>query len=64
MTEFMVDSLNPHALAIVHPAALPVFRMYQMDTAVLEGPPGSSAPIDIFEPLNPRPLNSIKVTKI
>jgi len=63
MTEFMIDSLHPHALAIVNPTALPVFGVYQMDTTVLESLPGSSAPINIFEPLNVWPFNSIKAAE-
>jgi hypothetical protein len=63
MTQFMIYSLHPHALAIINPAALPVFGMYQMDTTVLESLPGSSAPINILEPLNVWPFNPIKATE-
>jgi len=64
MAEFMVDSLHPHALTIVNPATFPVFGMYQMDAAILEGSPGSAAPIDIFKPLNVWSFNSIKAAKV
>jgi hypothetical protein len=64
MTEFMVNRLHPHPLAIVNAAPFPVFGMNQMDTTVLEGPPCSSTPIDIFEPLNAWAFNPIKAAKI
>jgi hypothetical protein len=64
MTKFMINGLHPHPFAFVDAAALPVFGVYQMDTAVLEGSPGSSASIYIFKPLNPGTFNSIKAAKV
>jgi hypothetical protein len=64
MGEFVVDRLYPHPLAVIDAAAFPIFRMHQVNAPVLESLSGSSSPVDVFEPLNPRTFNVIKAAKI
>jgi len=64
MRKLVIDHLNPHPLGIVHPPALPVLRMYQVDAAVLEGFSGGLAPIDIFIPTDSWSSQMIIAAKI
>src|SRR5438445_2180591 len=64
MTEFVVNGLHPHPFAAIDPAPFPVFRMYEMDSTVLERFSGGSTPIYVFEPLNMRLFDPIKAAKV
>src|SRR5579872_2476616 len=54
MPHLMIESLNPHPLALVDAASFPVFGMDEMDAAVFIGFAGGLTPIDILVPFNPR----------
>ena len=64
MREFVVDHLDPHPLRIIDAAALPVFRMDEVDPAVFEGFAGGFAPIDVFVPPDLRPAQMIIAAEI
>jgi hypothetical protein len=62
--QLVIDHLDPHPLALVDAPALPVLRMDQVDTAILEGLAGRLAPIDILVPLDSRALEPKESTKL
>lgn len=64
MGEFVVNRLYPHPSAIVDAAAFPIFWMYQVNPTVLKSPSGSSAAINVLEPLNLGTFNAIKAAEI
>ena len=52
MAHLVIEHLNPLALAEVDATAFPIFRMHEVDAAVLVGAAGGLAPIDILEPFD------------
>jgi hypothetical protein len=59
MPHLVIESLDPHSLALVDAASFPVFWMDEMDAAVFVGFAGGLAPIDILVPFNPWRSNVI-----
>lgn len=64
MAHLMIESLDPHAFALVNATAFPVFRMDQMDTAVFVGLTRGFAPIDVFIPFDAWQIDAIVAAKI
>src|SRR5579875_1065604 len=60
MGHFVVDDLDPHALALIDAPALPIGRMDQVDNAVFESFTGSFAPVDILVPFDFRASYCVK----
>src|SRR5437867_5715573 len=50
VAELVVDGVDPLPLRVVLPPALPALGMDQVNVAVLVGPPGGLAPVEVFEP--------------
>jgi hypothetical protein len=64
MRKFVIDGLNPHALALINAAALPVFRVNQMDTPILKRASCRPASVDVFVPFDSWPSDRVKTAKI
>jgi len=64
MAHLVVDHSDPFSLAEVDAAALPVFRMYQMDAAILEGLAGGFAPIEVLVPFDARKLEVVETAEL
>jgi hypothetical protein len=62
--QFVVNRLHPHPFAVINPSPLPMLRMDQMDTTVLEGLAGGFTPVNILAPFDPRRFDVVKATKI
>jgi hypothetical protein len=58
----MVDGIDPAALAIVFPAALPTLRMDEIDLTVFVSLSCSFTPIEILKPLYLGMLEMVKAT--
>jgi len=54
VAHLVVQHLDPLAFAEVDAAALPVFRMHEVDAAVFVRAAGGLAPIDVLEPFDAR----------
>src|ERR1051325_8469457 len=52
VAELVINRVDPLALGLVLPAALPVFRMDEVDLAVLVGFSSGLAPIDVLVPFD------------
>src|SRR5215469_8301918 len=63
MGHFVINHLYPHPFGIVDAAALPIFGMYQMDTAIVVSLAGRLAPIEIFKPGDTRPPHIVEPAK-
>src|SRR5258705_3039117 len=50
MAELVVDGVDPLPLRVVLPPALPALGVDQVNVAVLVGPPGGLAPVEVLEP--------------
>ena len=63
MAHFMVERVDPAPLRIVLPAVFPVFRMNQINLAVLIRLAGSFTPVDVLKPFHLGVLQVIKAAQ-
>ena len=64
MPHLMIEGLNPHALALVDAASLPIFGMDEVDAAVFVSFARGLAVIDVLVPLDARQTDAVIAAEV